>query len=385
MHPIQKYANIDINNNLYLFFMTQKELLDNILIYISEKNYSDIHINTNSRVKIRNNSGDISDLEEININWTKTILPILNQETVISIITIIAGKRWIEKFEEELELDTSYSIESWDRYRVNCYMDTGWYSIAMRRIPSKIPTLDELWLWDQIKAMCNKNKWLVLVTWPTWSGKSTNLAAMIDYINTNHKKHIITIEDPVEFTFKSKQSLINQRELWSHTKWFNEAIRASLREDPDVIMIWEMRDPETIKAAITLAETGHLVFSTLHTNDSVQTIDRIVDVFPGSQQKQIRMQLAMSLVWVVSQRLVTRSDKEWRIAAREIMISNDAIRNLIITGKTHQLYSVLEVGQKQWMILMDKYLLALYIKQIISKETLISYVRDKDWIEMMID
>ncbi len=264
-------------------------------------------------------------------------------------------------------------------------MDTAWYSIALRRIPDKIPTLKELGLWNQIEEICNKSKWLILVTGPTWSGKSTNLAAMIDYINDNHKKHIITIEDPVEFAFKSKKSLINQREIWSHTKWFNNAIRASLREDPDVIMIWEMRDPETIKAAITLAETGHLVFSTLHTNDSVQTIDRIVDVFPWSQQKQIRMQLAMSLVWVVSQRLIARSDKQWRIPAREILIVNDAVKNLIISWKTHQLYSVLEVGQKQWMILMDKYLLALYKKDIISKETLISYVRDKEWIEMMLD
>ena len=244
--------------------------------------------------------------------------------------------------------------------------------------------MDELWLGDQIIEMCNKSKWLVLVTWPTGSWKSTNLAAMIDYINKNHKKHIITIEDPVEFSYKSDKCLINQREVWNHTLWFSNAIRASLREDPDVIMIWEMRDPETIKAAITLAETGHLVFSTLHTNDSVQTIDRIVDVFPSAQQPQIRMQLSQSLVWILSQRLVNRSDKEWRIAAREIMVSDDAVKNLIISWKTHQLYSVLEVWKKKWMILMDKYLLALYSKKVISKETLMSYVRDKESITMMI-
>ena len=158
-----------------------------------------------------------------------------------------------------------------------------------------------------------------------------------------------------------------------------------MREDPDIVMVWEMRDPETIKAAITLAETGHLVFSTLHTNDSVQTIDRIVDVFPSNQQAQIRMQLSQSLVWVVSQRLIPRSDKEWRIAAREIMITNDAVKNLILSWKTHQLYSVLEVSQKSGMILMDKYLLALYRKNIISVETLKSFSRDKDSIEMMIE
>ena len=365
--------------------MDAKEIINNILNFTTQENYPDIHINTGSKVKIRNKSWDIENLDSININWSIFDIPSMTNESVILIINVLVWIDWFKKLESDMELDSSYMIEWWDRYRVNCYIDTEWYSIALRRIPNKIPTLKELGLWDQIENMCNMTKWLILVTWPTWSWKSTNLAAMINYINENHKKHIITIEDPVEFTFKSKLSLINQREIWSHTKWFNEAIRSSLREDPDIIMIWEMRDPETIKAAITLAETGHLVFSTLHTNDSVQTIDRIVDIFPWSQQAQIRMQLAMSLVWVISQRLVTRSDKEWRIPAREILISNDAVRNLIITWKSHQLYSVLEVWQKQWMILMDKYLLALYNKQIISKETLMSYVRDKESIEMMIN
>ena len=239
--------------------------------------------------------------------------------------------------------------------------------------------------WDTVKEMCNKWKWLIIVTWPTGAWKSTNLAAMIDYINKNHKKHIITIEDPVEFAFTSDKCLINQREVWHHTKGFDIAMRSALREDPDIIMVWEMRDPETIKTAITLAETWHLVLSTLHTNDSVQTIDRIVDVFPWSQQKQIRMQLAMSLTWVISQRLIARKDRDWRIAAREILTSTDAVRNLIITWKTHQLYSVLEVWMKHWMILMDKYLILLYKKWVISRENLLAYARDKDGIEMLIE
>ena len=365
--------------------MTHKDLINNILKYASLKDYPDIHLNTNSLLKIRNKSGDIEDVKTVIFDSNEINIPVLSDKIIEWIMIILAWERWFKKFIEDMELDCSYKVEWWDRYRVNCYMDTGWYSIAMRRIPNVIPKLKDLWLWDQIIDMCNKDKWLILVTWPTWSWKSTNLAAMIDYINSNHKKHIITIEDPVEFAFKSKKSLINQREIWNHTKWFDRAIRASLREDPDVIMIWEMRDTETIKAAITLAETWHLVFSTLHTNDSVQTIDRIVDVFPWPQQKQIRMQLAMSLVWVISQRLVSRSDKEWRVASREILISNDAIKNLIITWKTHQLYSVLEIWQKSWMILMDKYLLVLYQKWMISKDTLVSYVRDKDWISMLID
>lgn len=356
--------------------MDSKELLDEILRYSNEKKYPDIHFNTWSKPFIRNNNGDIAVLKED--------FPVLDKNTIGDFIKIISSEELFKKFELDFELDISYSLDNWVRYRTNCYVDSGWYSVAMRLIPQNIPTLEELWLWDQVKAMCQKSKWLVLMTWPTWCWKSTNLAWMVDYINKNFNKHIITIEDPVEFAFKSDKSLVNQREIWNHTKWFPEAIRASLREDPDVIMIWEMRDPETIQAAITLAETWHLVFSTLHTNDSVQTIDRIIDVFPSNQQAQIRMQLSQSLIWVISQRLLPRSDIDWRIAAREIMISNDAIKNLIITKKTHLLYSVIEVSQKLWMILMDKYLLALYKKWMISKITLLSHVRDKEGIEMMV-
>ena len=363
--------------------MTSKELINSILEYASLNNYSDIHINTDSVVKVRNKSWEISNLDKITINDEDFIIPKMTLENIKSIIYVLGWERGQEKFQLEMELDCSYSVENWNRYRVNCYMDTNWYSIALRNIPNKIPSLEELGLWEQIKELCNSWSGLILVTGPTGSWKSTNLAAMVNYINKNYKKHIITIEDPVEFSFKSQKSLVNQREVWSHTKGFNQAIRASLREDPDVIMIWEMRDPETIKAAITLAETGHLVLSTLHTNDSVQTVDRIVDVFPSSQQKQIRMQLAMSLLWIISQRLISRIDKEWRIAAREILITNDAIKNLIITWKTHQLYSVLEVWKDEWMILMDKYLIALYKKGLISKDNLISFARDKENIEML--
>ena len=363
--------------------MTSKELINNILAYASIQWYSDIHINTDSLVKIRNKSWEISDLETIKIQDQELKIPKMTIDNIKSIIYVLAWERWYEKFQLEQELDASYATQDWNRYRVNCYMDTAWYSIALRAIPNTIPNLDELGLWSQIKKMCDSGSGLILVTWPTGSGKSTNLAAMIEYINSNYKKHIITIEDPVEFSFKSKKSLINQREIWSNTKNFPKAIKASLREDPDVIMIWEMRDPETIKAAITLAETWHLVLSTLHTNDSVQTVDRIVDIFPANQQKQIRMQLAMSLTWIISQRLLPTKDNTWKVAAREILIPDDATKNLIITWKTHQLYSVLEVSQDKGMILMDKYLIVLYKKWLISKETLVSYARDKENIEMM--
>lgn len=357
--------------------MNPNELLNKILRYSSENNYPDIHLNTWNKPLIRDNNGNIG---EINDEY-----PILDKNIISEFIKIIGSNDLYEKFKNEFELDISYGFENWTRYRTNCYIDTLGYNIAMRLIPLKIPTLEELWFWDQIKQMCSKSKWLILITGPTWSWKSTNLASMIEYINENYSKHIITIEDPVEFSFKSKKSLINQREIWNHTKWFSQAIRAALREDPNVVMVWEMRDPETIQAAITLAETWHLVFSTLHTNDSVQTVDRIIDVFPASQQSQIRMQLSQSLIWVISQRLLPRIDLNWRIPAREIMIANDAVKNLIMTKKTHLLYWVVETWQKSWMILMDKYLLVLFKNWKISKETLISNARDKESIEMMIN
>lgn len=375
--------------------MNAQEILQHIFTLTTKEKYPDIHLNETSLPIIRNHSGDLVKVDFIDVPtgektpegddiMMKKFFPILDSQTMKEIIVHIAWENGFEKFLQNFELDTSYRFQNEDRYRVNCYMDSSGYNVALRIIPSLIPSMEDLGLWEHIKEMCQKNKGLILVTGPTWSWKSTNLAAMIDYINKTYKKHIITIEDPVEFSFKSINSLINQREIWNHTHGFPQAIRASLREDPDVIMVWEMRDPETIKAAITLAETGHLVLSTLHTNDTVQSIDRIVDVFPSGQQDQIRMQLAMSLVGIISQRLLPRSDKEWRIAAREIMIASDAVRNLIITWKTHQLYSVIEVSSKHGMILMDKYLLLLYKKWFINKDTLFSYARDKEWIEMLI-
>lgn len=342
-----------------------------------EKQYPDIHLGSGKKPMIRNNNGEIEIFSQD--------FPILDNTMLKDIIIELSNTESFERFLENMELDSSYQFKNGKRYRVNCYMDSRGYSIALRLIPDSIPSMQELWLWNNIKQLCDKQKGLILVTGPTGSGKSTNLAAMVDYINSNYKKHIITIEDPVEFNIVGKSSLVNQREVWNHTHSFANAIRWALREDPDVIMIWEMRDPETIKAALTLAETWHLVLSTLHTNDSIQTVDRIIDSFPAWEQSQIRMQLSQSLAGVVCQRLVARSDKPGRIAAREILINNSAIANLIIWGKTNQMYWVLEVAAKEGMILMDKYLVALYKKNIISKPSLLSYARDGDSVEMMID
>lgn len=360
--------------------MTQKEFIDSLLDYAFKQNYSDIHLATDEPIRVRNQVWMIVELTEMNGQSLQNI-----DLTVISgIIKEVIGEDWYSTFIDAKEYDSSYAPNENVRYRVNTYMDSMWYSMAFRLIPNTIPTLEQLGLGDVIKEISGKSKWLVLVTWPTGSWKSTNLAAMLEYINETYQKHIITIEDPIEFSFKSKKSLVNQRELGNHTLGFDVAIRSALREDPDVIMVWEMRDMETIRAAITLAETWHLVLSTLHTNDAVQTIDRIVDSFPPAQQAQIRMQLSQTLIAVLSQRLIPRADGKWRIATRELLVVDDAAKNLIITAKTHQLYSVLEVGASKWMILMDKYLLALYNSGKITKETLMSYVRDKDSISLMI-
>lgn len=216
------------------------------------------------------------------------------------------------------------------------------------------------------------------MTGSTGSGKSTTLAALIEHINQTRAVHIITIEDPIEYVFESKKSLIHQREISTHTQSFPRAIKSALREDPDVVVIGEMRDPETMAAAITLAETGHLVISTLHTNDTVQAIDRIVDSFPTGAQSQIRVQLALSLAGILSQSLLLKLKGDGRVAARELLISNDAVRSLIIRGLTHQIYSMIELGASEGMVLMDRALESLYLARAISYETFASRVRDRD-------
>ena len=331
----------------------------------------DLHIVSGSAPFIRKHNWDIEMMTNF---W------VVSKDEVKEIICEMLGwEKEFQNFTFSLEQDFSYSLDE-AKFRVNVFHDSKWYSLAIRYIPVEIPTLDSIWISKEVKNLLHKQKGLILVTWPTWSGKSTTLASMIEYMNKNFKKHIITIEDPIEFNLKSEKCLINQREVGTHSKSFLRAIKSALREDPDIIMVWEMRDPETIQAALTLAETWHLVLSTLHTNDSVQTIDRIVDSFPAASQTQIRTQLAMSLNCVVSQVLLPK--KEWwtRVAAREILINNDAVKNLIIHWNTHQLYSIIELSSSDWMVLMDKYLQMLYGKWYISKEVFNSHVRDRDLI-----
>ncbi len=329
----------------------------------------DIHIMTDNCPCVRKHDWDIEYQENF---W------VLKKEDIKEIITEMLGwEKEFQNFSFSLEQDFSYTLDE-AKFRVNIYNDSRWYSIAMRYIPIDIPALETLNITKEVRELLHKWKWLILVTWPTWSWKSTTLASMIQYINNTFKKHIITIEDPIEFNFRSNKCIINQREIWTHSKSFLRAIKSALREDPDVIMVWEMRDPETISAALTLAETWHLVLSTLHTNDTVSSIDRIVDSFPAAAQSQIRTQLAMSLIWVVSQILLPKKDSSTRVVVREVLFNNDAVKSLIIRWNTHQIYSIIELSGQDWMILMDKYLEVLYNKWLISKEIYNSRIRDKD-------
>ncbi|MCX8053963.1 MAG: type IV pilus twitching motility protein PilT [Armatimonadetes bacterium] len=273
-----------------------------------------------------------------------------------------------KRFEQNMELDLSYEIKGVARFRVNCFRQRGKMGAVLRLIPVKIKTIDELMIPPITKEICMRPRGLVLVTGPTGSGKSTTLAAMVDHINRNRRCHIITIEDPIEFVHEDKLSAINQREIEIDTHTFAAALKHVMRQNPDVILVGEMRDLETISLAITAAETGHLVFATLHTTDAPQTIDRVIDVFPPEQQNQIRMQLSVTIQAIISQTLLPRRDIEGRIAAFEVMVATPAIRTLIREGKTHQIYSDIQAGAEHGMISLDQYLIELLRKRYISYE-----------------
>ncbi len=258
------------------------------------------------------------------------------------------------RFAEELETDFAYELKGLGRFRINCYYQKGSIAFSVRRIPLAIPRLEDLNLPIILKDLLRRQNGLILVTGPTGCGKSTTLASMIDLINEEQSLHIVTVEDPIEYVYYPRRSIVSQREVGEDTPSFSSALRHVLRQDPDVILIGEMRDLETMQAAITAAETGHLVFSTLHTTSASQTVDRIIDVFPPYQQDQVRSQLAITLQAVVSQRLHKRTDMKARIPATEILIATPAVRNLIREGKTYQLTSVIELGQEYGMHTMEQ-------------------------------
>jgi twitching motility protein PilT len=304
---------------------------------------------------------------------TTTLLP--PAETVkllYEIMTPLQQKR----FEESKELDFAYSVPGVARFRANIFMQNRGIAGVFRIIPERILTVEELMLPPQVLNFAKLHKGLVLCTGPTGSGKSTTLAALVDYVNTRRSDHIITIEDPIEFVHQNKKCLVNQRELGAHTESFAHALRSALREDPDVILVGEMRDLETISLAITAAETGHLVFGTLHTSSAAKTIDRIVDVFPSAQQAQIRSQLSEALCGVMAQTLLKKVGGG-RIAALEILVGNPAIGNLIREQKTYQIASVLQTSRHEGMQTLDMALFDLLQRRLITPEQCIDYATDK--------
>jgi len=291
----------------------------------------------------------------------------------------------VKHFEETGELDFSYSNPGLGRFRVNIYKQRGSYSMALRVVSLNVPSMESLRLPAIIKELSMKQRGLILVTGPTGSGKSTTLASMIDLMNHQRNEHIITIEDPIEYLHKHNRSIVNQREIGHDSKSFANALRAALRQDPDIILVGEMRDLETISTAITAAETGHLVLSTLHTIGAAKTVDRIIDVFPPHQQQQIRIQLASVLEAVISQQILPKADGSGRIAAFEVMVANSAIRNLIREGKTHQIQNVIQTGASQSMVTMDASLIDLYKKRIIDMPTLRKYAVDFDMVQKQLN
>jgi twitching motility protein PilT len=337
--------------------------ISEILAFANEKGASDLHISSGEPPIVRID-GDIQ----------KVDMPSLPKDEVHSMLYDILNDQQRRIFEERKEIDFALDVKGIARYRVNAFYQSRGEAIVFRTIPTKIMSLEELGLPMILAELTKKTKGLVLVTGPTGSGKSTTLAAMMDFINQNEKAHILTIEDPIEFVYEPKLSLINQRELGTNTHGFANALRSALREDPDVILVGEMRDLETISLAMTAAETGHLVFGTLHTSSAAKTVDRVIDVFPPEQQGQIRTMFAESILAVVTQNLLKRKDGKGRVAALEIMVGTPAIRNLIREGKVAQIPGMMQTGKKFGMQTMDATLVELFKQGEVSKETVIPYL-----------
>ncbi len=303
----------------------------------------------------------------------------LSGDDLKELIYSLIGPDKIERFERWKELDFAFSIEGLARFRANYFVQQGYVGAAIRMLPFRTLTFSELGLpVPVVTDLCNKPKGLVLVTGATGSGKTTTLAAMVDYLNTNKDLHIVTIEDPIECVHVSKRSIIDQREVGSDTQSFAQGLKHVLRQDPDVILIGEMRDLETIETALIVAETGHLVLATLHTSDAVQTVNRIVDVFPSHQQNQVRVQLSLELLGVVSQQLIPKASGRGRVLASEVLLVNHAVRSLIREQKIHQIYSLIQTGQKEGMRTMNQTLYELYLNRVISFEEAVARSNDPD-------
>ncbi|MBZ2173727.1 type IV pilus twitching motility protein PilT [Schnuerera sp. xch1] len=347
--------------------------LINLLKYAISNNASDIHITVGIPPVLRINGSLINCKDSI-----------LNCDDTEKLVKQILDKDQLDKLDKNGQIDTLYSNSGIGRFRVNAYKQKRSYGMAIRIIPLRVPTIDELGLPNIIKDSSRLPRGLVLVTGPTGSGKSTTLASMINLINEERRCHILTLEDPIEYLHKHNKSVINQREIGIDTNDFNNALRAALRQDPDVIFVGEMRDLDTISTVLTAAETGHLVLSTLHTIDAAKTIDRIIDVFPSYQQQQVRVQFSSVIQSIISQQLLPKANGNGRVAAVETMTVTPAIRNLIREDKIHQIETAIQTGSKAGMKTMDGHLLELYNKGIISKDTILNQAINLDYVKRYI-
>ncbi len=348
--------------------------LHELLKEMVEKGASDLHITSNAPPTLRVHGRMVPVGES-------PLTPADTKQMAYSILTDAQKK----KFEEERELDLSFGVRGLSRFRANLFLQRGAVAAAIRTIPHRIFTFEELGLPKVVAELCEKPKGLVLVTGPTGSGKSTTLATMVDKINTEHQEHIVTIEDPIEFVHLHKRCLVNQRELNSDTLSFAAALKHVLRQDPDKVLVGEMRDLETIQAALTIAETGHLTFATLHTNSALQSINRIIDVFPPHQQPQVRAQLSLVLEGVLCQLLIPRANGQGRVLALEVLMPTAAIRNLIREDKIHQVYSSMQAGQeKHGMQTMNQSLLQHFLRRHITLEQALGVSTMPDELQQMI-
>jgi twitching motility protein PilT len=349
--------------------------LHQLLRAMIEKGASDMHITTGSPPLLRID-GAIVPLK------LQPLSPIETKQLCYSVLT----EEQKIQFEKNKELDLSFGVKSLSRFRANIFMQRGAVSGAFRSIPFKILSFDELGLPPIVAELAAKPRGLILVTGPTGSGKSTTLASIIDKINSETRQHIMTVEDPIEYLHPHKRSIVNQREIGSDTGTFKQALKYVLRQDPDVVLVGEMRDLETIEAALTIAETGHLVFATLHTNSAIQSINRVIDVFPPHQQSQVRAQLSFVLEGVISQLLLPRAGAPGRCLAMEVMVPNAAIRNLIREDKVHQIYTQMQVGQqKHGMQTLNQSLYSLYARRMITLEEAMGRSNDIEELRMMIE